>query len=249
MMDGKSHKPPKETVEYSFGGKGYQDAGAYDEVRYRGPANEYKQRVMSNAYNSLIQPLQGKTVLDIGCGTGRGAQEFARDSSSVVGVDFSFDMLVVASGKNTPEANCKFIRAMAQKLPFPENSFDVVTTLNFLHLFRLDVQRQMVKEMIRVAKPGGSILLEFDNALHGIIVGPLKRWLGRERGSLPNEIRYVIGWECRVDSVSGAVFPVLWRALYRFGRYAEGFERLGYVRPFNILFHRLYYKLVKSHRI
>lgn len=234
-----------EVVEYAAGAPGYRDAAAYDERRYQDPASAYKLTVMTNVLSNLIGPLTGKHILDVGCGTGRGVVNFGESAALAVGSDFSFDMLSVAARKAGGRPNCTFVRAAAQQLPFRDGTFDVVTALNFLHLFRLATQRAMVAEMKRVVRPGGAVVLEFDNALHGLAVGFYKRWFGDERGSLPREIRYVVGDDCRVAKKSGAVFPVVWRAFCRLPRIFVPLEKLAYIPPFNHLAHRIYWKLVK----
>jgi ubiquinone/menaquinone biosynthesis C-methylase UbiE len=138
------------------------------------------------------------------------------------------------------------VRAYAQQLPFFDASFDVVTALNFLHLFSLETQREMIAEMKRVTKPGGIIVLEFDNALQGLFIGFYKRWFQDLRGSLPREIRYVVGDNCRVVSVYGAVFPIIWRLLYHFPKPSVALEKIAYAPPFNRLSGRIYYKLVSG---
>ncbi|HYK48784.1 MAG TPA: methyltransferase domain-containing protein, partial [Terriglobales bacterium] len=142
------------------------------------------------------------------------------------------------------EANCGFVRSVAQQLPFPDASFDIVTALNFLHLFKVETQGDMIAEMKRVTKPGGIVVLEFDNALHGLVVGPYKRWFRDERGSLPWEIRQAIGGNCRVVKTYGAVFPIAWRMMYRFPRIFIPLEQIAYYPPFNRLLHRIYCKVV-----
>jgi ubiquinone/menaquinone biosynthesis C-methylase UbiE len=239
-------EPEVEVVEYRVGKKGYQDVASYDHCRYAGPANQYKQMVMANAYKKLIGPLAGKRVLDVGCGTGRGVIEFGREAAFATGSDASLDMLRFAAGKSCERSQCTFAAAHAQSLPFPNETFDVVTALNFLHLFTLGTQREMVAEMKRVAKPEGILVLEFDNALHGLGLGLYKRWSGIERGSLPREIGNVIGDECRVVSIYGAVFPVVWRVFSHFPRVFAPLEKVAYIRPFHVLSHRVYYKLEKG---
>ena len=234
-----------EVVRYRVGEQGYQDVSSYDASRYAGPANEYKQAVMANAYRVLIGPLQGKRILDVGCGTGRGVVDFGREAAIAVGTDASVDMLCYAKSKVNDGRPCCFAVSFAQHLPFADASFDVVTSLNFLHLFSLETQEQMIAEMKRVVKPGGILVLEFDNALNGLLIGPYKRWKGIERGSLPQEIRRVIGHRCRVLRRYGAVFPILWRLFYHFPRFFSSFEKLAYVPPFNFLAHRIYYQLTK----
>ncbi len=235
-----------EVREYAIGKPGYQDVATYDERRYAGPANVYKQKVMANAYKKLIGCLKGQRILDVGCGTGRGVVEFAQEAQFATGSDASPDMLIFAASKAASLPNCTFVCAYAQHLPFRDATFDVVTGLNFLHLFSLETQRIMVADMKRVAKPGGILVLEFDNALHGLGLGLYKRWSGIELGSLPGEIRYVIGGKCRVVKKYGAVFPAIWRLFYHFPRIFVPLEKLAHLPLFNHLSHRVYYKIVKD---
>jgi ubiquinone/menaquinone biosynthesis C-methylase UbiE len=233
-----------DVVEYAAGKPGFQNASCYDKRRFGGRASDYKQTVMMNAIMKLIGPLEGKRVLDVGCGTGRGVVRFAQRATFAVGSDFSLDMLSHAVQKTVDNTNCAFVRSVAQQLPFPDASFDVVTALNFLHLFKVETQRAMIAEMKRVTRPGGTVVLEFDNALHGLVVGPYKRWFRDERGSLPGEIRHAIGANCRIVKTYGAVFPIAWRVMYRFPRLFVPLERVGYFPPFNHLLHRIYCKVI-----
>jgi ubiquinone/menaquinone biosynthesis C-methylase UbiE len=234
-----------EVVHYEKGAEGYRNVERYDTNRYEAPPNRYRQTVMANAYKRLIGSLAGKRVLDVGCGTGRGIVDFARDAAFTAGADASLDMLGVAIGKTAGTLRAGFVNAYAQQLPFRSAAFDMVTSLNFLHLFSLETQRKMVSEMKRVVKPGGVIILELDNALHGVLVGPYKRWTGRERGSLPREIRYLVGNDCRVVRYYGAVCPVLWRIFYRFPSFFSQIEKIEYFPIFNRLGQRIYCKIVK----
>lgn len=234
---------PVEVVRYRVGATGYQDVARYHEVRYQGRANEYKQQVMAAAYLDLVGKVAGKRVLDVGCGTGRGLVDLVAAGAHVVGSDASIDMLGEASRRVESKGSCGLAAAYAQHLPFPDHAFDLVISLNFLHLFSLETQRQMISEMKRVVKPGGRVILEFDNALNGLVVGPLKRWTGRERGSLPGEIRQVIGEDWPVRRRRGAVYPIVWRIFSRFPRIFAPIEKLAYYPGFAHLSHRLYYEL------
>jgi ubiquinone/menaquinone biosynthesis C-methylase UbiE len=233
-----------EVVDYHAGAGDYRDAAEYDARRYRGRANEYKRRVMKAAYTSLVGTTPGRRLLDVGCGTGRGLADLRETGARLFGSDASVDMLARASAA-CPDRRPGLTAAHAQHLPFRAASFDLVISLNFLHLFSVETQRQMVIEMKRVLKPGGRLILEFDNALHGGLVGPWKRWTGRERGILPGEIRRVLGDDCRVVRRRGAVYPIVWRWLARWPSVGEPLEKLGYLPGVCWLTHRMYYELLK----
>lgn len=110
-------------------------------------------------------------ALDLCCGTGDIAFSLATRGAQVVGVDFSEPMLKVAQSRSgqaqaAPD-NPSFICGDAQNTSFPDASFDIVTVgYGLRNLASVDLG---LREMIRVLKPGGRVLiLDFgkpDNSL------------------------------------------------------------------------------------
>jgi demethylmenaquinone methyltransferase/2-methoxy-6-polyprenyl-1,4-benzoquinol methylase len=140
----------------------------------------WKQRVVQ-----LTRVQAADRALDVCCGTGDLALALARQGAMVVGLDFSQEMLAIAQAKvqspkskvQSPEFNIQFVRGDAQNVPFPDNSFDVVTVGYGLR--NLTSWERGLSEMHRVAKPGGRLLvLDFgkpDNAIwRGVYFGYLK---------------------------------------------------------------------------
>ena len=101
----------------------------------------------------------GARALDLCCGTGDLALALAARGAAVTGLDFSAPMLEVAGRRKTGD-NPVFIQGDALQIPFPDNSFDIVTMGYGLR--NLASWEQGLAEMWRVAKPGGRvIILEF----------------------------------------------------------------------------------------
>jgi len=81
----------------------------------------------------LLKNVNGKKLLDVGCGTGHWSNFFSQLGFTVTGVDISLEMIRVADKKNVRKAS--FMVADAHHLPFEDGAFDVsvaITTLEFV---------------------------------------------------------------------------------------------------------------------
>jgi ubiquinone/menaquinone biosynthesis C-methylase UbiE len=109
-------------------------------------------------------------ALDLGTGTGDGAFAVARrfPEAEVVGADLADAMLTEARRK-TPtslEGRVRFERADAERLPYDDESFDLVTLANMIPFF---------DELARVTAPGGSVLFSFSVGRQTPIYVPFER--------------------------------------------------------------------------
>ena len=124
----------------------------------------------------FANPGPGTPALDLCCGTGDVAFALAACGAVVTGLDFSAPMLAVArrrseakAQENSPSTGrvSEFLQGDAQKIPFPDASFEIVTVSYGLR--NLASWEAGLCEMWRVARPGGRLLvLDFgkpDNAL------------------------------------------------------------------------------------
>jgi ubiquinone/menaquinone biosynthesis C-methylase UbiE len=135
----------------------------------------------SSSSSPTSPPPPPRTMLEVACGTGRFAT-FARDNfptTNMTLVDLSpfylekakehdqywrsqrgREAMKIATGafdQNAPDTT-QFVIANAERLPFPDNSFDVVTTVYLFHELPHSARVNVAAEMARVCQPGGMVV-------------------------------------------------------------------------------------------
>ena len=124
-------------------------------------------------------------ILDVCTGTGDLAIAYWKRAGGrvpVVGSDFTQEMLRLARAKSArhtkqPAAPLTFVEADTQRLPFADDEFQIVSVA--FGLRNVTHTQQGLKEMVRVCRPGGRVLvLEFSMPQNRLI-GGLYRWYFR----------------------------------------------------------------------
>lgn len=124
----------------------------YDKERIKGYYELINQREIE-----IVKPYgENKDVLEIGCGTGIILNEVTRFAHLAWGIDLSEGMLLKAKQKGL-----KVKQVNATKLSFPDDSFDLV--YSFKALPHIPEIKQVIKEITRVVKKEGTLVLEFYN--------------------------------------------------------------------------------------
>jgi SAM-dependent methyltransferase len=105
-------------------------------------------------------PLEGRAILDVGCGLGTYVQTFRRFSHDVHGVDIDAEKVVEGS-RQLPN----LCVAPAEALPYASGTFDVVLSHEVIEHVKDD--RQAVAEAVRVLRPaGGRLVIWAPNRLY-----------------------------------------------------------------------------------
>lgn len=126
-------------------------AERFDRAHFGGPIGQLVAEREERVLLDFAGHLQGKTVLDVGTGTGRAALVLARNGALVTGVDASEEMLKVARLRSSAEKGAMtFLLGDAHALAFPDRSFDIVVSLRML-MHTVGWQR-CLGELCRVAK-------------------------------------------------------------------------------------------------
>lgn len=121
-----------------------------------------KKRVIRNVVDILTQQraARGEQVLDAGCGTGHYTFALAEAGFQVTGIDYSVGMLACATSNVTTELADKLSFQqldMNQPLPFADASFHHAISISTL--WTVADPFLTLKEMMRVLKPGGMIII------------------------------------------------------------------------------------------
>ena len=113
----------------------------------------------------LANAMEGQRVLVAACGTGRGMNLLVKavgKTGRVDALDLSENMLIEAQAKMNQLGNAEIVHfhhGNVRNLPFANNVFDIVYNAYMFDLIELDGFLPILKEMERVLKPGGKIVL------------------------------------------------------------------------------------------
>jgi ubiquinone/menaquinone biosynthesis C-methylase UbiE len=133
-------------------------------------------------------------VLDAGCGTGRLAQAIKSrcPDAEVVGLDADPRILTLARRKVAQgDLDVKFIEGSIERMPFPNERFDVVFSVLVLHHLPEEIKAQACREMFRVLRPGGRAIIADFAPPYGLVataVASVMRWFERTADNFAGRI-------------------------------------------------------------
>jgi ubiquinone/menaquinone biosynthesis C-methylase UbiE len=135
-------------------------------------ATDKRNETLVNHFRTTVKfSFKGMKVLDAGCGTAGLARIVTSESGTYIGFDFYKEIfqLGLAHLKDLPQhANASLLRATANRLPFRATSFDLIIAFDVIeHLTGgWNMQLQFMREVKRVLKRGGIVLLTTPNSVY-----------------------------------------------------------------------------------
>lgn len=222
-------------------------ADEYDLKRYVCPADAFIDSIRCEKISRKLDSGVG-LMLDVATGTGSGIFFTSNKVGRIVGLDGTMAMLNEANKKISRFnlANAALVQGNAMSLPFKDNTFDSVMSLNFLHLFTPAKRQQpFVNEMSRVVKIGGSLILEIDNAFEGAVLGLARKYLGKDIGyNWPWDV-HALAKGMKLEGIDGITLAGTKKLFSVNSSFAKAYSDIASVPPFIFLADRLIVKYRK----
>ena len=135
---------------------------------YDNPLTSITFRKTNEKIVQLLNPKRNSSFLDVGCGSGILIKNLLALNSNIklYGLDITPKTVEVAKRKFGNEPNVEITLGSAVKMPYQDNTFDYVTCASSFHHHPDPLQS--AKEMVRVLKPGGRLLI-LDMCIEGLL--------------------------------------------------------------------------------
>ena len=102
----------------------------------------------------ILGDVQGKSVLDLGCGEGRFTRILSSKGAIVTAIDPVPEFIAHAKSL---DPSSTYIEAFAESIPLPDQSFDAI--VSYLTVIDIDDLEAASREIIRLLKPGGQLVI------------------------------------------------------------------------------------------
>lgn len=111
-------------------------------------------------YRAVLGSVKDRVVLDIASGSGYGTNLLASMAKTVTGIDYS-EEAIEYSKKLYKAKNLEYIQGNAEDIPLPDNSVEVVISLETIE--HIKNPEKFIKEVKRVLVPGGQFIVSTPN--------------------------------------------------------------------------------------
>ena len=153
---------------------------------WEGQGRDYEDQVERIALRRLMPP-SGKTLIDIGAGFGRLADEYD-GYDRIVLFDYSRSLLLEARAGLGGDPRFVFVAGDWYRMPFVDGLFETMVQVRTIH-HAADVPA-LFQQLARISHPAGCYILEFASKQH--LKAILRYWLRRQRWSpfLPEPVEF-----------------------------------------------------------
>lgn len=181
---------------YKFGRKEYTEKEISEMFK---PEKVLQLNRVKTRKNVALEFVEGKKVLDVGCGTGIFSYFLASKGKDVIGIDMLPEHITIAN-RMYKLPNLQFKVMDAANLNFPDNSFDCVLFLETIE--HVDNPVEILKDIYRVLKPGGCLVVSTPNSnsyisiLQQMFIKEKRiKWISDEETGSGTEQDHLYSWD------------------------------------------------------
>jgi ubiquinone/menaquinone biosynthesis C-methylase UbiE len=189
-----------------------EKAAGYAAGYQGGSATAHSFCVRRDRAYDMAANVRGGNALDVGCGPGLTIDHFVGRGFQFYGVDISSEMIRECQARFATVSAAHFRVGRIEAMDFPDGMFDIVLSLGVVEYIPDDIAA--IREMARVTKPGGSVIVSLPNR-----VSPYRVW---DRTVYQGARRLV-----RALTGRGPVGAEVHRREYREGEYCALLEAHG----------------------
>ncbi|MFJ8458644.1 class I SAM-dependent methyltransferase [Lysinibacillus xylanilyticus] len=137
----------------------------------------HREILLNPAIFSLLEEVEGKSLLDAGCGEGYLSRILAQKGAIVTAVDYSEKMLEIARARTRGEVTIQYEYGNCEKLNFlADEQFDCI--ISNMVLQDLENYQAALSEMYRLLKPNSTFIFSI---LHPCFITPNSGWIRNEK--------------------------------------------------------------------
>jgi len=172
----------------------------YNELIEQGEDTYQKKVILPNLLR-LMEPKQGKKILDLGCGQGFFSREFAKSGAQIIGVDISKELIAIAR-KNSPK-NITFEVSPAHRLTFLTTaSLDAVVVI--LAIQNIENIDGVFAECARILKPAGKFFIVMNHPTFRVLKESSWGWDEKSKTQYRRVDRYLSEMTVKIEMRPGA---------------------------------------------
>ena len=183
-------------------------------------------RFMTPLVAEAVRGRPASRILDCGCGTGHNLG-WLREYGAAVGIDLNWTGLGFAKSRG----DRAIAQATAANLPFPNQTFDVVTSFDVIYSLDDEAEAAAFGEMFRVLRPGGFLVLnaaamDLLKGNHSVLANEVRRYSRATLSERLAKAGFVIR---RMSYTNATIMPVVAavRLLQRVSGHEESDEEIS----------------------
>jgi ubiquinone/menaquinone biosynthesis C-methylase UbiE len=204
-MTDRPRQPGGDPDHYSY--RVYADpsmANAFDASRFSGPIGTMLAEEQAAVLAAFLGDVAGRSILDVGTGTGRAAMILAAQGAAVIGVDASEPMLAVARDRAAAAGLAvTFATGDAHRLAFPDRAFDMAVSLRVL--MHTPGWQRCLAELCRVSRE--RVVFDYPSATSAAALQAVGRRVAAALGSRTEAYR-VFGHTTIAQAVAAQGFRI-----------------------------------------